>query len=81
MLEQGIRTEELQAKAKEFNDMSQVSKKRATQLRQHSMWDNAKHGALVRTTVTGDVRAIVILPLISRAHVQNKGISNKSILL
>lgn len=65
ILERGERIEDLEAESKELNQMSRVFKKRARQVRRFKMWQNAKHGVMVGTAVTGAVGLIVIPPLIA----------------
>lgn len=65
ILERGERIEELQAESQQLTEMSRVFKKKARQLERYKMWNNAKHGLMVGTAVTGAVGVIVIPPLIA----------------
>mmetsp|Transcript_570 Transcript_570/g.1087 ORF Transcript_570/g.1087 Transcript_570/m.1087 type:complete len:228 (-) Transcript_570:233-916(-) len=65
ILERGERMEDLQAESKELSEMSKVFKKKAKQLKRFKMWQNAKHGVMVGTAVTGAVGVVVIPPLIA----------------
>lgn len=65
VLRRGDRIEDLQAEAKELSDMSRVFEKRSKQLKRYKMWNDAKHGVMVGTAITGVVGAIVIPPLIA----------------
>mmetsp|Transcript_14252 Transcript_14252/g.30938 ORF Transcript_14252/g.30938 Transcript_14252/m.30938 type:complete len:238 (-) Transcript_14252:220-933(-) len=65
ILERGERMEDLQAESKELNQMSRVFKKKAKQLKRFKMWQNAKHGVMVGTAVTGAVGVVIIPPLIA----------------
>merc|ERR1719203_197971 len=65
ILERGERVEDLEAESKELNTMSRVFKKKAKQVKRFKMWQNAKHGLLVGTAVTGAVGVVVIPPLIA----------------
>ena len=65
ILERGDSLEDLQAEARELSDMSRVFQKRAKELKRYKMWNDAKHGVLVGTAVTGVVGVIVIPPLIA----------------
>lgn len=65
ILDRGERIEDLEKEAKELNEMSNVFRKKAKQMKRFTMWNNAKHGVMVGTAVTGAVGAIVIPPLIA----------------
>lgn len=65
ILERGERIEDLQEDAKELSQMSRVFKKKAKQVKRFKMWQNAKHGVMVGTAVTGVVGVITIPPLIA----------------
>ncbi|KAL7555269.1 hypothetical protein ACHAWF_018927 [Thalassiosira exigua] len=65
ILDRGEKIENLEAESEELNQMSQVFKKRAKQVKRFKMWQNAKHGVMVGTAVTGAVGVIVIPPLIA----------------
>lgn len=65
ILERGERIEDLEEESKELNEMARVFKKKAKQLKRFKMWQNAKHGVMVGSAVTGAVGVIVIPPLIA----------------
>lgn len=65
ILERGERIEDLEVKSKELNEMSRVFKKKAKQLKRFRMWQNAKHGFMVGTAVTGAIGVLVVPPLIA----------------
>ncbi|KAL7536425.1 hypothetical protein ACHAXR_011973 [Thalassiosira sp. AJA248-18] len=65
ILERGERIEDLEEESKELSQMSRVFKKKAKQVKRFKMWQNAKHGVMVGTAVTGAVGVIVIPPLIA----------------
>jgi hypothetical protein len=65
ILDRGEKIEDLQETSQELNQMSRVFKKKAKQLKRFKMWQNAKHGVMVGTAVTGAVGVIVIPPLIA----------------
>mmetsp|Transcript_59516 Transcript_59516/g.126527 ORF Transcript_59516/g.126527 Transcript_59516/m.126527 type:complete len:233 (+) Transcript_59516:161-859(+) len=65
VLERGERLEDLEDEARQLNEMSRVFKKKSKDLKRFHMWQNAKHGVMVGTAVTGAVGAIVIPPLIA----------------
>mmetsp|Transcript_6219 Transcript_6219/g.11359 ORF Transcript_6219/g.11359 Transcript_6219/m.11359 type:complete len:237 (-) Transcript_6219:594-1304(-) len=65
ILDRGARIEDLDEESQQLNMMSRVFKKKAKQLKRAKMMQNAKHGAMVGTAVTGVVGVIVIPPLIA----------------
>jgi len=64
-LERGQRIEDLEEEAEQLNGMSKVFKKNAKKVKRFKMWQNAKHGVMVGTAVTGAVGVCVIPPLIA----------------
>lgn len=65
ILDRGERIETLQEEAKELNELSRVFKKRTKELKRMKMWQNAKHGVMVGTAITGAVGVLVVPPLIA----------------
>lgn len=65
ILDRGARIEDLEKEAEEMSRMSRVFKKKAKQLKRFKMWQNAKHGVMVGTAVTGAVGVCMIPPLIA----------------
>jgi len=57
--------EGLQEKSEELNVMAKQFKKRSEQIRRFQQWQNAKHGLLVGTAVTGVVAAVTVPPLVA----------------
>lgn len=64
-LERGTRLEDLDGNAKELTAMSKVFKTRAKDIKRFSMWQNAKHGLIVGTAITGVVAVITVPPLVA----------------
>lgn len=65
ILERGDRIEVLQADATRMQEMASVFRKRAKKVRKKQMMQNAKHGLILGTAITGVVSAIVIPPLVA----------------
>ena len=65
ILERGEKIENLEEQSKELNAMSRVFKKKAKQLKRFKMWQNAKHGVVVGTAITGTIAVVTIPPLIA----------------
>ncbi len=65
VLERGEKIEELEASATELNHMARVFKKKAKQVKRFKMWQNAKHGVMLGTAVTGAVGVLVVPTLIA----------------
>ncbi|KAL9190738.1 hypothetical protein ACHAXT_000444 [Thalassiosira profunda] len=65
ILERGEKLEDLEEEAQELNAMARVFKKNAKKVKRFKMWQNAKHGVLVGTAITGAVGVAVIPPLIA----------------
>mmetsp|Transcript_7563 Transcript_7563/g.15794 ORF Transcript_7563/g.15794 Transcript_7563/m.15794 type:complete len:233 (-) Transcript_7563:67-765(-) len=65
MMERGEKLEDLEAKGKELNAMSQQFHKRSEQIKRYKKWQDAKHGVLVGTAVTGVVAAVTVPPLVA----------------
>lgn len=65
ILERGEKLDDLHHESSKLNAMSAVFKKRAKKLRRIKMWQNAKHGVMVGTAITGAVGIVVIPPLIA----------------
>ena len=65
VLERGEKIEELEASAEELNQMARVFKKKAKQVKRFKMWQNAKHGVMLGTAVTGAVGVVVVPTLIA----------------
>jgi len=64
-LERGDRLEDVDEEAKNLSAMSQVFRKRAKDVKRFSMWQNAKHGLIVGTAITGVVAIVTVPPLIA----------------
>lgn len=65
MMEREEKIEDLQAMSQDLNVMSKQFKKRSAQIKRYKQWQNAKHGVMVGTAVTGVVAAVTIPPLIA----------------
>lgn len=65
VLERGEKMEELEASAEELNQMARIFKKKAKKVKRFKMWQNAKHGIMVGTAVTGAVGVVVVPTLIA----------------
>jgi len=52
-------------KASKMEQVSHVFKKRARDVKRFHMWQNAKHGVVVGTLITGVVAVIVVPPLVA----------------
>ena len=65
VLQRGEKIEDLEASAEELNQMSRIFKKKAKQVKRYTMWQNAKHGIIVGTAVTGAVGVVVVPALIA----------------
>ena len=65
ILERGEKIQDLEEQSKELNAMSRVFKKKAKQLKRFKMWQNAKHGVVVGTAITGTIAVVTIPPLIA----------------
>jgi hypothetical protein len=65
VLERGEKMEALEASAAELNQMARVFKKKAKQVKRFKMWQNAKHGVMLGTAVTGAVGVVVVPTLIA----------------
>jgi len=64
-LARGERLDDLDEKAQNLTAMSKVFKTRARDVKRFSMWQNAKHGLVVGTAVTGIVAVVTIPPLVA----------------
>lgn len=64
-LKRGEQIDALHEESEELSQMAKVFKKNAKKLRRFKMWQNAKHGVMVGTAVTGAVGVCVIPPLIA----------------
>ena len=65
MLERGETLEELDQRAESLSAMSKQFHKRAKQVKRFKAWQNAKHGLVLGTAVTGVVAAVTVPPLIA----------------
>lgn len=64
-LERGERLDDVDERAQNLSAMSQVFQKRAKDIKRFSMWQNAKHGLLVGTAITGVVAVVTVPPLVA----------------
>ena len=64
-LERGTRLNNLDEEANNLTSMSKVFKTRAKDIKRFSMWQNAKHGLLVGTAVTGAVAVVTVPALVA----------------
>jgi len=64
-LGRGEKLEDLDEKATKLTAMSRVFKTRARDVKRFSMWQNAKHGLVIGTAVTGIVAVVTIPPLVA----------------
>ena len=65
ILERGEKIEDLQEEAQNLNAAAKIFKKNAKKVRRFKMLQNAKHGVVLGTAVTGVVGVCVIPPLIA----------------
>jgi len=65
ILERGDKIEDLQEEAQKLNAAAKVFKKNAKKVKRFQMIQNAKHGVILGTAVTGVVGVCVIPPLIA----------------
>lgn len=65
ILEREEKLEALRDQSSQLNEMAQVFKKRSKKLRRFKMWQDAKHGLLIGTAITGAVAVIVVPPLVA----------------
>lgn len=64
-LERSSKLEDLNKEAEDLSAMSKAFKTRAKDIKRFSMWQNAKHGLVVGTAITGIVAAITVPPLVA----------------
>jgi len=64
-LERGERLEDVDEQANNLSAMSQVFRKRAKDVKRFSMWQNAKHGFIIGTAITGVVAVVTVPPLVA----------------
>jgi len=64
-LERGERLEDVDEQANNLSAMSQVFRKRAKDVKRFSMWQNAKHGLIIGTAITGVVAVVTVPPLVA----------------
>jgi len=64
-LERGERLEDVDERAQNLSAMSQVFHKRAKDIKRFSMWQNAKHGFILGTAITGVVAVVTVPPLVA----------------
>lgn len=64
-LERSGKLEDLNKEAEDLSAMSKAFKTRAKDIKRFSMWQNAKHGLVVGTAITGIVAAITVPPLVA----------------
>ena len=64
-LERGERLEDVDEQANNLSAMSQVFRKRAKDVKRFSMWQNAKHGLILGSAITGVVAVVTIPPLVA----------------
>mmetsp|Transcript_3527 Transcript_3527/g.6099 ORF Transcript_3527/g.6099 Transcript_3527/m.6099 type:complete len:242 (-) Transcript_3527:1134-1859(-) len=65
MMEREERLEDLETMTAECNIMAKTFKQRSKQIKRYKKWNNAKHGVLVGTAVTGVVAAVTVPPLVA----------------
>ena len=65
MMEREEKLEDLEAMTAECNAMAKTFKERSRQIKRYKKWNNAKHGVLVGTAVTGVVAAVTVPPLVA----------------
>eukprot|EP00565_Helicotheca_tamesis_P000545 CAMPEP_0185725920 /NCGR_PEP_ID=MMETSP1171-20130828/2047_1 /TAXON_ID=374046 /ORGANISM="Helicotheca tamensis, Strain CCMP826" /LENGTH=232 /DNA_ID=CAMNT_0028394163 /DNA_START=76 /DNA_END=774 /DNA_ORIENTATION=- len=65
MLENQETLDEMKERSKMLEEMSKTFKKNTKAVRRYKMWQNAKHGLMVGTAVTGATALIVVPPLIA----------------
>lgn len=65
VLERGEKMEKLESSAEKLNQMARVFRKKTKRVKRFKMWQNAKHGVILGTAVTGAVGVVVVPTLIA----------------